>query len=1195
MEEMELDPFLCLDDGDLPDDLSEFLNDDYLKKLMDSDILFDDPLLGCCDDGNGCSKDLGDFPMQTELLSPDSQQQEQKLTSQTKNRRRRTQVNRSEEKMGGKSNGTKRQKVEGKAKTKAPQTDSAGTQSCDAGSGPAETAVLCTPPQKIVHLHPSIQLFTIPDPAGYQVVQTLKLSPPVMRLSLPNTPTYIFVPASSPSYKLQLPPLSPVDDAVAPVQMSSSPPGSLSDTTSKAMSKPCASPLSSSNESSPLKESPVPRSPTVADIPQDVKNFIWESKSHMNWICQEMESHYVEVPVIQREILRSVKHTNKCLNKELVIMGDTVRQKSLLRPSQIFESLNGDKPKHYILLLGNAGMGKTILIRKLCLDWSTDCLPQFDFVFLLDGKALTLTEPSYSLQTLLLTLSSFGPPCRDLDEVYAQILASPKRVLIIFDGFDELRDYEILLQSQEKDLTTLLQRDSKSRTYTVRQLYSAILQRAVLPGCTLLLSTRSGGASIQLLRRVDSILDMCGFTPTYVESYFSKYFIVPAHRASAMDYLENCCYLRLLCWNPGLCRLVCLLLEQSENSQVLPRTLTGLCHQVLCLKMEKGIKAQREILLQSVGETQMKSSSSTPKKFSRKSRAQAGPCHRTKRAKLAKQEKDDLVTDELIVERTEQRVLLAQLSSLAWEGIKANTSILPAGSAISATLKTFGLRTGLFLRHQVTARQVISSGKRNGGGEEVIVREMEGGGDGVGMKKQGKTDLENKVSGDHILYWASPFLQSYLAGVHLSLSRSVSDRTFVLTLPFQSGLKGRRRSQREERELTQRFAVGLLFHKKKELQRLNQNKALSDIVITKKALVNKHLMGLSHGNLGPVQVLEACHCVYEASFTHGSSGSDTEGTKLAAHLAAKLPEVLTFQGVSLSPPDMFVVQSILNKGGTGGRQFSLNLEDSGIQISGLKALVALSNINTYRACIADVITLWEQLEQSDERELLHKVVSKFTIHPMKATQVCHVEDLAKLVNIHTRRRLLDSFSQSDSILAEGVPAVNMLHKLEFELGPERGPLALPKLWELLPGLQDLQHLDLENSKIGDKGAERLANALVSLCSLEILNLSQNCIGDEGVKKLATTLKDLTKLHCLSLYSNVICDGGAWSLAAVLPHMASLTELDVKYNKLTDVGVQSLAASLRNCKKIKTLRMWNQCIPCGVFERLQQQDPRILWD
>ena len=61
----------------------------------------------------------------------------------------------------------------------------------------------------------------------------------------------------------------------------------------------------------------------------------------------------------------------------------------------------------------------------------------------------------------------------------------------------------------------------------------------------------------------------------------------------------------------------------------------------------------------------------------------------------------------------------------------------------------------------------------------------------------------------------------------------------------------------------------------------------------------------------------------------------------------------------------------------------------------------------FRACIADVITLWEQLEKNGEGELLKEAVSKFKIHPLKATQVCHIEHLEKLVNTHLHKRLLD--------------------------------------------------------------------------------------------------------------------------------------------------------------------------------------------
>ena len=57
----------------------------------------------------------------------------------------------------------------------------------------------------------------------------------------------------------------------------------------------------------------------------------------------------------------------------------------------------------------------------------------------------------------------------------------------------------------------------------------------------------------------------------------------------------------------------------------------------------------------------------------------------------------------------------------------------------------------------------------------------------------------------------------------------------------------------------------------------------------------------------------------------------------------------------------------------------------------------------FRACTADVISMWEELEEKEEPKL-KGAMSKFKLNP-KTTQACHVDDLARLVCMH--RRLTD--------------------------------------------------------------------------------------------------------------------------------------------------------------------------------------------
>lgn len=437
--------------------------------------------------------------------------------------------------------------------------------------------------------------------------------------------------------------------------------------------------------------------------------------------------------------------------------------------NQIFEGSHGDNPKRYILLTGNAGMGKSTLIKKLCLNWSKDHFPQFDFVFLLDGKMLALTKPTFSLQTLLLNFSSFATACFDPDAVFAQVLAAPKRVLVIFDGFAEIRDFEALLQMQEKDLSASLQKDSKAQTYTIKQLFAGILQRVVLRGCTLVLSTRPRGAASQVLRRTDSCLEVCGFSLADVETYVSRYFTDPTLRESALQHFKSRRYLHLLCWNPGLCRLVCAVLEEAENIRELPRTLTELCRQVLDLRVKgcspafaftpSSVKLEKTV---EAKEAQTTSSSSS------EGRVQPVDVQPESSGSAAIEEKKGEEEKEVeaagVEEGEEPEELLSQLSCLAWDGVKLHTSVIPDGKFVSPRLKAFGLRTGLLDCHDLRTTHLISSGEIKGGGGKAK-------GEKKTRKKVCEENATEREAAEHILLWANPYLQSYLAALHLCLSR----------------------------------------------------------------------------------------------------------------------------------------------------------------------------------------------------------------------------------------------------------------------------------------------------------------------------------------------------------------------------------------------------------------------------------------
>lgn len=62
-------------------------------------------------------------------------------------------------------------------------------------------------------------------------------------------------------------------------------------------------------------------------------------------------------------------------------------------------------------------------------------------------------------------------------------------------------------------------------------------------------------------------------------------------------------------------------------------------------------------------------------------------------------------------------------------------------------------------------------------------------------------------------------------------------------------------------------------------------------------------------------------------------------------------------------------------------------------------------ISPNRAPTMDAINLWEDLHHSNDKLSLKNAIDKFTINPLKVSQVSHVENLLVLVQIHNEKKL----------------------------------------------------------------------------------------------------------------------------------------------------------------------------------------------
>ncbi|KAI6077473.1 Protein NLRC5 isoform X1 [Aix galericulata] len=253
-----------------------------------------------------------------------------------------------------------------------------------------------------------------------------------------------------------------------------------------------------------------------------------------------------------------------------------------MRVSDLFSSVVRSGTTKLIFLFGRPGTGKTMLMHRICQKWAEGVLHQFLFTFLFEFRQLNLLKRKLTLKELLFDL--FLQPEESPDAVFQHLLENAQHTLIIFDGLDEFTG-SMDMSSTSKEGPTLPSRMS------ISELFTDLCHGKLLPGCTVLVTSRPKKLPDFLLNTVDVLAEVWGFDHKKVEEYVSHYFHHHSFKEQAIAHLKNNTKLLSMCLIPALCYVVCICLEylllKHQMSVELPQTMTQFYIKMLLIFINK--------------------------------------------------------------------------------------------------------------------------------------------------------------------------------------------------------------------------------------------------------------------------------------------------------------------------------------------------------------------------------------------------------------------------------------------------------------------------------------------------------------------------------------------------------------------------------------------------------------------------------
>ncbi|KAA0711567.1 NACHT, LRR and PYD domains-containing protein 12 [Triplophysa tibetana] len=256
-----------------------------------------------------------------------------------------------------------------------------------------------------------------------------------------------------------------------------------------------------------------------------------------------------------------------------------------IKCNEIFQSLKTKKKKKIILTKGVAGIGKTVSVQKLILDWAEGTDPanqDIDAIFVFPFREINqIKDKHISFHEFLL---EFYPDMEKLEKTSVMKLTEGN-VAFIFDGLDESR---LNLDFNCRKLRSVEERSS------IDEMIINLIRGDLLPSSLIWITSRPAAANQIPSKFVGSFTEVRGFTDQQKEEYFRKRIKDESQADEMIKHIKRSRSLYIMCHIPVFCWITASVLHDiliQNNEGNIDTTLTEMYIHFLLIQMN--IKNQK--------------------------------------------------------------------------------------------------------------------------------------------------------------------------------------------------------------------------------------------------------------------------------------------------------------------------------------------------------------------------------------------------------------------------------------------------------------------------------------------------------------------------------------------------------------------------------------------------------------------------